>query len=253
MCRFREQTKEETERINEFVSSKTNGLIKNLIPPNVITQSTCMVLVNAIYFLDKCRYDDSIRCGWCGVWWREFFIPLGFFALYKNEEFEMTIVMPRSHILVSTETEMEFDRWFVQQIFSASKDCSLSEIFSTFPTTLSELGIPKFKMDFSVMLSETLRRPPFNMKKCLAPGAEFSEMVHESSNLFISEVIHKAYIDVNEAGTEAAAATAVIMMDESDCADDEMERLTFVADRPFIYMLRHKSSGSILFIGKFNG
>lgn len=53
MCRFREQTKEETERINEFVSSKTNGLIKNLIPPNVITQSTCMVLVNAIYFLDK--------------------------------------------------------------------------------------------------------------------------------------------------------------------------------------------------------
>lgn len=129
---------------------------------------------------------------------------------YKNEEFEMTIVMPRSHILVSTETEMEFDRWFVQQIFSASKDCSLSEIFSTFPTTLSELGIPKFKMDFSVMLSETLRRPPFNMKKCLAPGAEFSEMVHESSNLFISEVIHKAYIDVNEVGVISLSATTTL-------------------------------------------
>ena len=79
-------------------------------------------------------------------------------------------------------------------------------------------------------------------------AADFSKMSKEVQ-LYISKVIHKAFIDVNEEGTEAAAATAVLMFKTTNNEDNEPERYTFNADHPFIYIIQHKQTGAVLFMG----
>jgi serpin B len=78
-------------------------------------------------------------------------------------------------------------------------------------------------------------------------NADFSGMTNGPNGLHISLVQHKAYVDVNEEGTEAAAATAVVMRGRS-------ERITpsFRADRPFLFALRHEPTGSLLFLGRYS-
>jgi len=105
------------------------------------------------------------------------------------------------------------------------------------------LSIPKFKIGSEFDLKEVFQA--LGMKDAFAGSADFSGMTEET-RLFIDEIIHKAVIDVNEAGTEAAAATAVVMRKTSVL----MESVSFKADRPFIYAIRNTRDGTIYFLGK---
>ena len=108
---------------------------------------------------------------------------------------------------------------------------------------LVSVTLPKFKVTSEFMLKDALSR--LGMAVAFDPNrADFSGMTSRD-RLFISAVVHKAFVDVNEAGTEAAAATAVVEGRKS-----LPRQATFRADRPFVYLLRDNRTGSILFMGR---
>ena len=106
------------------------------------------------------------------------------------------------------------------------------------------IHIPKFKYEYKTLLNEHLT----NMGLGIAFGAaDFSGMIKEEIDLNISRVIHQTYIDVNEKGTEAAAVT-VVEIKENSAGPGEGAK--FIVDRPFLYLIKEKSSGAIVFMGK---
>ena len=109
-------------------------------------------------------------------------------------------------------------------------------------TKLGSIYLPKFEFDSKYSLNENLKA--LGMPTAFSSSADFSGMTEEEK-LFISEVIHQAYVKVDEKGTEAAAATAVVMM-----ASSAGPRSIFKADHPFIFIIQEKQTGNILFLGK---
>jgi serpin B len=111
--------------------------------------------------------------------------------------------------------------------------------------------LPKFGMTSSFRLSQQLRT--MGMTDAFIPEkSDFSGLVEsqrEPRRIWIDEVFHKAFVDVDEAGTEAAAATAVAMMGGAGAGARPPEPFTFRADHPFLFAIRFESTGSILFMG----
>lgn len=108
--------------------------------------------------------------------------------------------------------------------------------------TKVEVYIPRFKFTQSFDLSKNLS--DMGMKDAFSAAADFSG-INGKKNLYISEVIHKAFVEVNEEGTEAAAATAVVLNIKA-----LIKEPVFNADHPFIFLIRDKKTGSILFMGR---
>jgi serpin B len=105
------------------------------------------------------------------------------------------------------------------------------------------LGIPKFKMTCEFSLADTLKE--MGMPMAFGGQADFSGM-NGKQDLYISAVIHKAFVDVNEEGTEAAAATAVVVERKSAAPVQTI----FYADHPFLFLIRDSRTGAILFMGR---
>jgi serpin B len=103
------------------------------------------------------------------------------------------------------------------------------------------VGLPRFKITSAFRLDETLKA--LGMKDAFAAKADFSGMTG-TKDLYIGAALHKAFVDVNEEGTEAAAATAVMMTPNGG------GHPVFKADRPFVFLIRDRSTGSVLFFGR---
>lgn len=120
----------------------------------------------------------------------------------------------------------------------------------------THVHLPRFKLETEYQLGDTLQT--MGMKRAftdprLPNGADFTGMSASDdpmNRLYISKVIHKAFVEVNEKGTEAAAATAVIMVGATSAPIDVPFTPEFKADRPFIYLIRDKSTGALLFMGR---
>ena len=104
--------------------------------------------------------------------------------------------------------------------------------------------LPRFKLEYEISLNDVLKA--LGMSVAFGGGADFTKM-SSSGGIWIDEVIHKTFVDVNEEGTEAAAVTVVVMVYTSNGGDDTFY---FRADRPFVFVIHEKQSGTILFIGK---
>jgi serpin B len=151
---------------------------------------------------------------------------------YVVDDISMVVLLPRDvDGLKSVEDRLNqqtLDRWLAQ-----AREQKVA------------VSLPKFKLAAQFSLAKPLTE--MGMTDAFSPGANFSGMDGER-NLFISAVVHKAFVDVNEEGTEAAAATAVVMRSMAVM----MPRPTpiFRADHPFIFLIRDNHSGSILFFGR---
>jgi len=245
-------TESARQTINAWVEKKTRDKIKELLKPGVLDTMTRLVLTNAIYFKgnwqrqfqkDKTRESrftvlsgekvDAPMMNQTGEF--RYMEAEGFQAIelpYVDNELSMIILLPKQ-----TDGLPEFEKTLKLEDFSRWLDrLHRREVI---------VSVPKFKMTSQFSLASVLIS--MGMADAFsAPVADFSGITG-SRDLFISAVIHKAYVDVNEEGTEAAAATGVTMRLTSA---GPSQTPVFRADHPFLFLIRDNHSGSILFIGR---
>lgn len=241
------------DKINGWVEDKTHDKIKDLIKPPIPLPQTSLILCNAIYFKGDwlSQFDKSSTVD------RDFYVspdttkkvPMmsqksdfrykDFGKLcalelpYEGNDLSMIIFLPK---------EIDSLANFEKDLTNDTVKIWIDELMGSHESEVL-VSIPKFKTTCEFELSETLY--DMGMPSAFSlPPADFSGMTG-TKDLYISKVIHKAYVDVNEEGTEAAAATAVVML-KSVAA----KPLEFRADHPFVFLIRENKTGSILFIGR---
>lgn len=237
--------------INTWVEDKTNQKIKDLIPGGVLDAMTRLVLVNAIYF--KGDWTSPFRAE--ATKEAPFHLPsgqtvqaplmfqkkhFGYGATddlqllempYAGDDLSMLVLLPRKADGLAA----------LENSLSAA---NLAKWTAAMWSPDVMVYLPKFKMIYRFGLNDTLKA--MGLSDAFDAGkADFSGM-DGGRNLFISAAVHKAFVEVNEQGTEAAAATGITMGLTALPAPP----IVFRADHPFIFLIREKSSGSILFIGR---
>jgi serpin B len=241
--------------INQWIEQQTENKIKDMLQHGVVTPDTRLVLTNAIYFkadwesqfeIAQSKEDDfhtspsqTVRATLMHREGRFNYFNGATFQLleipYKGAELSMLVFLPNdSGGLPRLEDSLklsELKRWF-GQLHSEPKVI---------------LTLPKFKMTRQFELDSALKA--LGMKAAFARNAaDFSAMTGKR-DLWISAAIHKAYIDVDEKGTEAAAATATVMQSMAMPAR-RPQPVVFRADHPFLFLIRDNRSGAILFMGR---
>jgi serpin B len=150
---------------------------------------------------------------------------------YVGEELSMIVVLPK-------------ELGGLARLEDAFKPERLNEWLSSLRPHDVLVTLPKFKMESQFRLERLLSS--MGMPDAFGHRADFSGMA-DTNDLYSSAIIHKAFVDVNEEGTEAAAATAVVVRATSAVP---VEPRVFCADHPFVFLIRHNPSGSILFLGR---
>lgn len=248
--------------INRWVEDRTKDKVKELIPSGFLSDRSRLVLTNAIYF----------KAGWMNAFEPSRTKPAPFHLLggttmqtpmmhnnldarfadhatfsmvelpYESHELAMIILLPKKkdglRDLEKTLTVKNLATWMTQ----------------LGPHTV-DLKLPRFKMTSKFELSDRLKE--MGMRDAFDQRPDFSGMAGPDEldaaglkkQLYISAVLHKAFVEVDEKGTEAAAATAVIM-NAVESVPKPSPPATFHADHPFVFLIRDQRSGSILFMGR---
>ena len=254
---FRRAPEEARARINDWVADETEARINDLIPPGAIQPATRLVLANAIYFNAAWQLPFDERATAPGPFHPlgggEIEVPMmrqeGRFGyargdghqavelLYDGGEMAMTILLP--------------DAGSFSQ-FEGLLDASMVEgVLENLETQRVRLTMPKFKVEESFNLADTLKA--MGMPNAFdGSAADFSGMdgtsclAGDDECLLITDVVHQAFVSVDEAGTEAAAATAVIV----GITRAAVEPVTLTIDRPFVFLVRDRATGAVLLVGR---
>lgn len=285
---FRNSFPAERDKINTWVEDQTKKRIKDLIPklPPEVASQVRLILVNAIYFKGfwmspfddtQTRQEDFLLAqgGKQPISMMRGYSPTGYAAFNADGTFfETPHVIPLAKGKAAPATypdggflmaELPFkgDRLSMVVIAPRKLD-GLPNLEATLTGTkvsawLDKLqrravsvSLPKFKLETEYGLEDTLKN--MGIKRAFdARQADFSGMSasrNPDDQLFISKVLHKAFVEVNEKGAEAAAATAVIMVPKSEAKETRPFVPEFRADRPFLFLIRDRESGTILFLGR---
>ncbi len=240
--------------INAWVADNTQGKITDLIPSGAIDSSTRLVLANALYFKAKWMepFDRNATSNQV-------------FHLLDDSQVTVPMMEQVTHLSYAEATsyqvvDLPYSGGQVSMVILLPRAGQLDALEKSLTTgeitpTLQSLGeakvhltLPKFKYGSSFSLGETLQG--LGMPDAFSPSAaDFSGMDGQQHGLFISDVIHKALVAVDEDGTEAAAATSVAMAGAVAAAPIE-KIVQFKADHPFIYLIRDDQTGTILFLGR---
>ena len=234
--------------INSYIEEKTNGRIKDTLPPNSLNHNTVFVVTNTIYFKGKwlIEFDKSdtteedffvtpdqvIKVNMMHIYDEQFNYGESEEAQilelpYKGEALSMLIILPFESL--SDIEPLTYEK--------------LNELIASMGEATLSVHIPKFKFTTRYELKKTFislgMQAPFDLA-----SANFSNISPVGSNLYITEIYHKAFIRVDEEGTEAAASSAAV----GGCT--KAVTIEFRADHPFIFIIQHKETGTILFMGK---
>mgnify|MGYP005836487607 CR=1 FL=1 len=254
---FVSQPEQARNTINKWVENETREKIKELLPQGVITPLTRAVLTNAIYFkgdwLSKFDKANTQEQPFTRLDGSQVKVPLmsqskpkecRYAAMpdlqvldlpYAGKRLSMTILLPRKHDgLPALEKQLDAEK--LKQILGALRPDDEVRVF-----------LPRFRLEM---------QEPYRLKEPLATlgikkafterEANFSGMHTGPEKLYITDVLHKAFVEINEEGTEAAAATAVVFRATSGRYPPPI----FRADRPFLFLIRDQHTGSILFMGR---
>jgi len=237
--------------INDWVSDQTEERIRDLIPQGAINSDTRLVLSNAIYFkatwlesFEESLTEDKIFHGLDG---EEFITPMmslgsdASFPYYQGDGFQ-AVDLPylggQVSMLVIVPDEGKFSDFEVNLNSEI-----LDETIGNLAYQPMYLNFPKFEFETEISLATILAK--MGMPSAFIDGADFSGMTG-TKDLFISDVFHKAFVSVDEKGTEAAAATAVVM----SLTSAPENPLHLEVDRPFLFLIRDIQTNSILFMGR---
>ena len=250
---LRGQTEKARQQINAWVEEQTQGKIRDLIPPGALDSLSRLVLTNAIYFkgdwtkpfekratkdtpfhvtsrqtLDvPMMYQEDRFPFWAGEGLKILELP------YGTGDLSMLVLLPdRIEGLADLEARMT--------------DGTLARWLSGPRREKVRVYLPRFKLTSQFQLADVLKA--MGMPLAFTPDrADFSGMDGQR-DLFVSAVIHQAYVDVNEEGTEAAAATGIAVAATAVMVPKEPP--VFRADHPFLFLIRENRTGSILFLGR---
>jgi len=239
--------------INRWVSEKTNGKIEEIV--DEIKPLDIAFLINAIYF----------NANWSTPF-EEGYTSKKDFTLLDGSKVKADLMSKTAYLLYQENNEFQAvelpygeDERYVMRVYLPKEDVKFEKFVNSidkeilqqwgenFSSMKGVLELPKFKTEYSSSMKDILIS--MGIKEAFNPNsADFSKMVTvEGENVYISKVMHKTYIDVNEKGTEAAAATSVGMSATSGPQPEEMFEM--IVDRPFVFTIDDKESGETLFIG----
>jgi serpin B len=248
---FINETEASRVTINDWVAEQTEGRIEDLIPPGMLTPIARLVLTNAIYFNAAWAEPFNEDATQEGTFYRldgsQVSVPMmrqgenfrygegdGYQAVelpYDGNELAMVILLPESGQFESFEAALDAER--------------VAGIIDGMDYRQVNLTMPRFEFESSFSLKTVLiaMGMPIAFSET---QADFSGISDSPERLYIWEVVHKAFVSVDEEGTEAAAATAVIMNGSAAPA----EPAEFTADRPFIFLIQDIETGTVLFVGR---
>lgn len=250
---YRDATEAARNTINTWVEKKTRDKIRELLKPGILNSLTRLTLVNAIYF----KGDWSNRFDGSATTDAPFFIrpdsTESVSMMHQKRKFRygasdslQIIELPYSGEDLSMLILLPAEKNGISGLEETLTPKTLDDLSKSLRETTVSIFLPKFTVTSTLRLDETLRT--LGMTDAFDPAkADFSRMTSQNDKLFIGAVVHKAFIDVNEEGTEAAAATGVVISLTSAMPRPEP---VFRADHPFLFLIRENRSGSILFMGR---
>jgi len=239
-------------KINDWVEEKTEEKIKDLLPTGVIKKLTRLVLTNTIYFKaewenkfdsDKTKEQDFWICG-DNKTRVQMMNRKAVFGYWENEELQV-LEMPYVYRGLSMIVFLPLTKDGLADLESNLTPETLHGWTSCLERRQVNVFLPKFKTTQDINLKDALRK--LGMAEAFTTGADFSGM-EPKKELYITDALHKAFIDVDEKGTEAAAATAVVMGIKAMMPDQVVPE--FRADHPFLFLIKDNQSDSILFMGR---
>jgi serpin B len=248
---FASDTEGSRKTINAWVETETRDRIKGLLKPKILSPNTQLVLTNAIYFKGKWRKEFEKKNTEVLPFFvskdREVKAPLmaqkGLFLYAEREDLQL-LELPYVGDALSMVVLLPTEKNGLAALEAAlTGDALKGWLAGLAPCGDVEVFLPRFKMTSDFSLGDTLAA--MGMPLAFSGGADFSGMTGDRS-LFISAVVHKAFVAVDEEGTEAAAATAVVM----DCKCELPPSPTFRADHPFLFLIRDRGTGAVLFMGR---
>ncbi len=239
--------------MNGWISEATEGRITNMVDPQML-KDLVLLIVNAIYFkaewqeqFDKASTQEE---PFHLLWGTDVTVPMmkithsfsysegdGWQAVslpYKEWEISMTVILPTSDKFTAFEGSLD--------------ETVLKSIHDGMETRTVILSLPRFEFDTDLKLAETLKA--MGMESAFESGFE-PMVVNPPDSIFISDVLHRAFVSVDEEGTEAAAAT-VVPVAPGAAFEPEQEKppVEFKADHPFIFLIMDQSTKSVLFMGR---
>ncbi|XP_040611718.1 serpin B6-like [Mesocricetus auratus] len=252
---FKGETEQSRQHINTWVAKKTEDKIQELLSVGIVNSDTLLVLVNAVYFKGNWekQFDkedtrempfkvtkneekpvqmmfrkSTFKMTYIGeIFTKILLLP------YVGNELNMIIMLPDEHIdLQTVEKEITYEK-FTEWTRPDMMDEQVLEVF-----------LPRFKLEENYDMNNVLSK--LGMTDAFDHRADFSGM-SSKQGLFLSKVVHKSFVEVNEEGTEAAAATAAIFMRRCTLYVPR-----FCADHPFLFFIQHVKTNGILFSGRFS-
>lgn len=256
---FAENPEPSRQEINQWVEDRTNGKITDLLPAGSITDKTHLVIASAIYMQAPWKnpfekdmtthemffHDEAMSLV-------EMMNTTSAFRFMKNDEFAL-LEMPYG-LEKGEEAELAMFVFLphdmnglaqLEQGLSANK---VKGWMDQMDYTDVQVRFPKFKLSYDASLKEVLSK--MGMPLAFTSAADFSG-ISGTQDLAIDNVVHKAYIEVDEERTEAAATTGVVVNLTSLVEESDVAPYYFLADHPFFFMIVDKTTGSILFMGRY--
>ncbi|OHB49728.1 MAG: hypothetical protein A2Y10_06100 [Planctomycetes bacterium GWF2_41_51] len=246
---FIAETESSRQVINSWIGEKTNDNIKDLIPSGAIDENTRLILTNAIYFKGKWKFEfeksETKKADFFTLKKRKIEVNMMHlkenFKYYADEKLQ-AVELPYKSNEISMFIMLPKEINDIEKTESLLTSHYLNDITTKLNTNEIDLFFPKFKITWG---TSSLRNSLIKMGMTDAfANADFSG-INGKADLFLSDVLHQAVIEVNEEGTEATAATGGVI--ELSIAD---EPTTFRVDHPFIFFIKDNRSGSILFMGR---
>jgi serine protease inhibitor len=244
------------EIINSWVKKSTMDKIPQIVSPPINPQ-TIMFLINAIYFKGSwsAKFDKGATLD------HPFYLIDGSSAncrmmsakrkypYFENDQFQ-AIRLPYGDSAFSMLVFLPRETSGIESLIADLDDEAWSQWQRSFYVTEVNFGLPRFKFEYSVTLNDILKN--LGMGIAFAPRkADFGRMVHldqlQGENVYISDVKHKTFLQVDEEGTEAAAVTSITMALTSAAP---MPTPVMIVDHPFLFAIEEKTSGSLIFIGR---
>jgi serpin B len=256
-CDFSRAPETARETINGAIAEQTAGKIANLIPPGVIDHLTRLVLTNAVYMkaLWKSQFPPE------GTKQKPFYpertapTPIGLMhlqtslACHRGDGYQAVLLPYRggSLAMAAVLPDGPLTEFAAGLAGLGGLGGLMSGLLSDGAECQVDLSLPRFRVDASFMLKDTLEA--LGVRIAFTPNADFSGITGDEP-LLIDSVVHKAYVDVGEEGTEAAAATAVVMRTLAMVRKPPPD-VTLVFDRPFLFAIVETTTGLPLFLGQF--